>query len=81
MKYSKPSLHVISAVDTEARCVSGSNATTDLVCTNGPAIGITSCTTGRGAIAGCEHGHCAATCSVFGIAVSLSCFTGVDGDI
>ena len=71
MKYSKPKLYIISAATADARCVSGSSASTALVCTNGPMVGIISCTTGYGAIIGCEHGHAAATCTVFGLAVNL----------
>ena len=81
MKYSKPKLYIISATTADARCVSGSSASTALVCTNGPMVGITSCTNGYGAIIGCEHGHAAVTCTIFGIAVNLSCFIGTDGNI
>lgn len=77
MKYYTPDLHLISAVQAEAKCTNGSSAASDVLCTEGTNINESACSPGWGATNSCGIGHAAtSSCSLTGATQGLNCVTG-----
>jgi hypothetical protein len=77
MKYTKPELHLISAVAAEAKCTNGSSAASTTECTEGTNIGQSSCSPGWAAGDYCGIGHAATTeCSLTGATQGENCVFG-----
>lgn len=76
MIYSKPCLHLISAIDAEAHCVNGSTPGAGHECSNGDAFSVGDCSSGAAAHAVCNDGNAAGAECTVGAQFGLDCTTG-----
>lgn len=75
MKYSKPELHSISALNADAICTNGSDASPVPECTVGVAVKAGRCNSGGVPSMACTIGTAPATCAAGGN-VGVSCVAG-----
>ena len=77
MIYSKPILHAIDGVNSNAVCADGSSADTSNTCTTGPDVGTDSCRNGNVARVDCMDGNAAIDLDcLFGNFHGNACGTG-----
>lgn len=76
MKYSKPGIHSINSIDSNAKCVSGSIASLGAPCDVGADIAVKNCKSGSGAYEQCNQGDAAVTACDNGTTIGASCAGG-----